>query len=339
MNVWLVRTEDFDKKSFLKIEELLNAYDGPLTFNCHQDTITISDSSIATIEPKKAMEQLVVFRKENRIEPSDFVCIYTNTRLSNNFFTHGDELKNFIIHSGDWKLYTDAGDEFPNAYILYSNILKSFVYKDFETMYQHVHQKETLGCYMDLCVNKKEILLKLRTADICQVCLENIQSKHLDGRIIGQILDAFEGLRKQLLFRNRLQLETKLSRIEITAKGKFLLTDYGNIELKFSPLRKAIYKLFLESNQGYTMAELLNANNTLVKLYQSFQPQKTAEEINATIKGICDPYSMRIHEEISKINAEIVKNLGERISVNYIISGERGDKKIIKYNLIKETSY
>ena len=36
---------------------------------------------------------------------------------------------------------------------------------------------------------------------------------------------------------------------------------------------------------------------------------------------------MRIHEEISKINAEIVQKLGERILVNYIISGERGEKK------------
>lgn len=38
---------------------------------------------------------------------------------------------------------------------------------------------------------------------------------------------------------------------------------------------------------------------------------------------------MRIHEEISKINAEIVQKLGERISVNYIISGERGEKRKI----------
>ena len=77
----------------------------------------------------------------------------------------------------------------------------------------------------------------------------------------------------------------------------------------------------------------------MVKLYQSFQPNKTAEEIDATRKGICDTHSMRIHEEISKINAEIVQKLGERISVNYIISGERGEKRKINYNLIKEKSY
>ena len=44
---------------------------------------------------------------------------------------------------------------------------------------------------------------------------------------------------------------------------------------------------------------------------------------------------MRIHEEISKINAEIVKKLGERVSVNYIISGERGEKWKIKYKFNK----
>lgn len=339
MNVWLVRTEDFEEKSLLIVEELLNAYDGPLTFNSHKHTISTSISSNGIIHPEKAMEYIADFRKQHCIDQTDFVCLYTNTRLSNNFFTHGDGLKNFIIHSGDWNLYTKAGNEFPDAYLLYSNILKSFVYQDYETMYEHVHQNDTLGCYMDLCINKKEILLKLRTADICDSCLEQIQSKHIDGRIIGQIIDAFEGLRKQLLFRNRLQLETKLSRIEITTKGKFILTDYGNIELKFSPLRKAIYKLFLESNEGYTMADLLNADSNLVKLYQTFQPNKTIEEINLTVKGICDPHSMRIHEEISKINAEIVKKLGERISVNYIISGERGEKRKLNYNLIKEKSY
>ena len=55
------------------------------------------------------------------------------------------------------------------------------------------------------------------------------------------------------------------------------------------------------------------------------------------LKTTCQ--NIRIHEEISKINAEIVQKLGERISVNYIISGERGEKRKINYNLIKEKSY
>ncbi len=339
MNVWLIRTEDFEQKSLSKIEELLNAYDGPISFKCHKNIFLNSISKKGSIHPDEALIQMINFRKLYKIDPTDFVCLYTNTRLSNNFFTHGDGFRNFIIHSADWGLYTNAGNEFPDAYLLYSNILKSFVYEDYGKMYSHMHKDSSLGCYMDLCVHKREILLKLRTADICDNCLEHIHDKHIDGRIIGQILDAFEGLRKQLLFRNRLQLETKLSRIEITPKGKFILPDYGNIELKFSPLRKSIYKLFLESKQGYTMADLLGSDSKLVKLYQSFQPNKTFNELNATIQGICDPHSMRIHEEISKINAEIVKKLGERVSVNYIISGERGEKRKINYNLIKEKTY
>jgi hypothetical protein len=339
MNIWLLRTEDFQQKSLMKIEGLLNAFEGPLKFSCHRDVITNSIFRQPLIDPKEAMQVLSDFRKSQKMDETDFVCLYTNTRLSNNFFTHGDGFRNFIIHSSDWHLYTNAGNEFPDAYILYSNILKSFVYQNYDTMYQYMHKVESLGCYMDLCIHKNEILIKLRTADICDNCLEHIHSKHIDGRIVGQIFDAFEGLRKQLLFRNRLQLETKLSRIEITTNGKFMLTDYGNIELKFSPLRKAIYKLFLELKQGYTMVDLLNSENELLKLYQSFQPNKTIEELNSTIKGLCNPHSMRIHEEISKINAEIVKKLGERISVNYIISGERGEKRKIKYNLFKENSY
>lgn len=339
MNVWLVRTEDFDQNSLKKIEELLNAYDGPIAFNCRINSISNSIITRGVINPLLAMSCMADYRRKYKIDEADFVCLYTNTRLANNFFTHGDGFRNFIIHSADWGLYTNAGNEFPDAYLLYSNILKSFVYENYDMMYSHMHKDSSLGCYMDLCIHKREILLKLRTADICDKCLEHIHAKHIDGRIIGQILDAFEGLRKQLLFRNRLQLETKLSRLEITQKGRFILTDYGNIELKFSPLRKAIYKLFLESKQGYTMADLLDSDGKLIKLYQSFQPNKTTEELSTTIKNICDPHSMRIHEEISKINAEIVKKLGERISVNYIISGERGEKRKINYNSIKDKTY
>jgi hypothetical protein len=51
------------------------------------------------------------------------------------------------------------------------------------------------------------------------------------------------------------------------------------------------YKLFLESIQGYTIADLLGADVELVKLYQSFQPNKTAEEIDA------DKKAWRVHTE------------------------------------------
>ena len=47
MNVWLVRTEDFEIKSLAKIEELLNAYDGPLIFKCRKEIIPNSISKSA----------------------------------------------------------------------------------------------------------------------------------------------------------------------------------------------------------------------------------------------------------------------------------------------------
>jgi hypothetical protein len=334
MNVWLLKTEDVSLTSIEKTEELLCAYDGPLVFKFQKALISNEIIKKGVIDLKNVLLRLAEFRKENKINSEDFVCLYTNTPLENNYFTHGDENRNFVIHSGDWDLYTSAGHAYPDAYLLYSNILKSFVYKDYDDMFKNLHKDDTLGCYMDLCANKSEILIKLRTADVCETCLEQIRKKHIDGRIIGQIFDAFEGLRKQLLFRNRLQLETKISRLEINAKGKFVLTDYGNIELRFSPIRKAIYKLFMDSKDGYTIADLFGLGKKILELYQSFQPNKTPTELKSTVDVICDPHSMRIHEEISKINAEIVKQLGERVSVNYVISGERGEKRKINYKEI-----
>ena len=119
--------------------------------------------------------------------------------------------------------------------------------------------------------------------------------------------------------------------MEITAKGKFILPDYGNIEFKFSPLRKAIYMFYLESEEGYTFPEVMDEKKRLLGLYKSFQPNKTDVELSKAIKNICDLRSNSIHQEIAKINAEIVKKLGERISTYYVITGERGGKRKINY--------
>ena len=38
----------------------------------------------------------------------------------------------------------------------------------------YVHE-EAEGCVNDLCQSKKKIILKLRTADICDLCIKKIQ--------------------------------------------------------------------------------------------------------------------------------------------------------------------
>ena len=87
MKVWLVRTADYDSKTLEKVEELLNAYDGPLSFMCHA---AIIDDSIITkgyIFPDKAMNAISKFRKAQKIDSSDFVCFAVRSTISSCFST------------------------------------------------------------------------------------------------------------------------------------------------------------------------------------------------------------------------------------------------------------
>ena len=325
MKAHLIRTSDFSQENLERIKGLLNAFEGPMKFSLHQEVFTIESNFI---NPELMLETIHHWRIKNKISNDDFVCLYTETRLVNNFFTFGDGRKNFLIHSGDWKVFGAEDPVYADAYLLYSNVLKEVVYNsNREILFSKLHKKESRGCYMDLCINKSEIFLKLRTADICSDCLQDIKNSSVDSRLLSQILDAFEGLRKQLLFRSRFEIDLKPSRVMLNNKKKFLLPEFGNVEFKFSPLRKAIYKLFLENKKGFYFTEFPDCMERLLENYTFFQSNKTKKSLEETMRLVCDPFSDRMHEEISKINAEITLKLGDKTAHFYKILGARNEKR------------
>ena len=327
MKAFIVRTENFCTEKLDKVTDLLSAFDGPLKFFQLEEVLQFPTEFLTT---DSIFFELNKLRIDKGIDENQFLCLYTEKRLENNFFTFGDGKRNFVIHSGDWEKYVNHEPEYADAYILYSNILKEAIYKsDLALLFSKLHRDETRGCYMDMCIKKQDILFQLRTADIFHDCLSYIQSQEIDSGLLTQILDAFEGLRKQLLFRKRLVIELKPSRVVIDSRKKFILPEYGNIEFKFSPLRKAIYKLFLDNKNGFLFSELPDCVEELIANYSFFQPNKTKPELSKTIQLVCDPFSDRMHEELSKINAEINRRVGLKLAKFYCILGEKNEKRKI----------
>jgi hypothetical protein len=326
INVYIFRTASFPETNLNDIVRLANVYSGPLHFILGDYTF---NDQIEFFDSKDIFIEMQNVRKKLGIVQDSFTCIYGYHRLSNNYFSMGDGNRNYYIHHKSWDLISTVDAIYPNVFTLFSNILKENVYNDFNLLMNRVHQ-EARGCYMDFCKNKSEVLLQLRTADICNSCIHDIQNSSIDDSILQQILDAFEGLRKQFLFRHRLTIDVKLSPVEITSSQQFILPDFGNIEFNFSPIRKAIYALFLNHPEGFTFQEIVDQEKELTKLYQQFQPKRNRSENKNTIITLLDPLGNALHESISKINREVERKLGKKIAEHYQIRGNRNQRRKIQ---------
>ncbi|MBK7967345.1 MAG: hypothetical protein IPK10_20085 [Bacteroidetes bacterium] len=82
------------------------------------------------------------------------------------------------------------------------------MFKSNEEMAENYHPT-SIGCLMDFCRDKREVSLKMRTADICLDCQKIIQEKNISFQRIKFTLETMDAIREQHLFRERFSLLKK----------------------------------------------------------------------------------------------------------------------------------
>jgi hypothetical protein len=97
--------------------------------------------------------------------------------------------------------------------------------------------------------SKKEIVLKLRTADICQDCMNLISGK-ITMPELYHCLNIMGSLREKMLFAQNFKQSSPLSKMMFDHKNRIFLPEFGNIEIKLRPLEKALFILFLQNPTG-----------------------------------------------------------------------------------------
>lgn len=273
------------------------------------------------------------FRVSNNIQHQDFVILLTERRNEKNWFTGGDEkANNLFVHTGYWDYFIETPHQFPVAYECAASTLRKLMFANFKELNEGIH-KTSIGCMNDFCEQKEQIVLKLRTADICGNCIDIINHKHIDILLVEQTLNIMDGLRKQMLFKNGFSSSRKPSRLEIVNppyQCKILLPDYGNIEIKLTPLEKTLYLLYLKHPEGIAYHELIDYKNELTEIYSKLAKTGATEDIENKISALTNPTDSSTQEKISKIKTKFNNALGEVHASNYIISGARGEKKKIK---------
>ena len=96
-----------------------------------------------------------------------------------------------------------------------------------------------------------------------------------------------------------------------------------------SPLVKAVYFLFLYHPEGIVFKRLSEYRDELIDIYENIK----GEEINAvmmrSVEDVTDPTKNSINEKIARIREAFVTRFDERLAVNYVVRGERGEPKRI----------
>jgi len=366
MDVHLIRSSEVGKELFTKVVDLLQAVSGPIRFRYDvesvvdfsedllEDRMIVDETefgrkhfpmpSACMFEPssrsfplerreaswKILFQKSADYRKRHLIPEDQFVLLITNMPNENNWFAALDEKMpyNGFIHSDDWDFYIDCSAAFPVAYEVMALVLQKQVFNGMADLRNKVHST-AIGCVSDLCMNKREIVLKLRTADICRDCMTELKNK-LPLNVIHHARSIMESLRVKMLFAQNFRQDQPLSRLIINKKKDIFLADFDNIQVRLRPLEKALYFLYLKYPDGIMLSNLCNHRQELCDIYVGISQRGMLKEMEERIGNMTNVLSNSASEKISRIRQAFEEAIGSDLAQYYCIKGDVGDaKKII----------
>jgi hypothetical protein len=328
-----IERKRFNKGKFRRQEGLIMEYEAQALYSSTmRDWPPQYPDYVNIVSWNSIFEKCNHFRTAKNIHKDELVFLLTDFSNDKNWFSGWDlsGIKNSFVHSGQWEYFLPCDPRFPIAYEVMVTVLQGMLFRDFNDALNQVHKKPR-GCINDFCEDKKEVTLKLRTADICTDCQQLLKEKNIDMRIIDQVFSTLDNIRAQMLFRERYKTTLHPSRIEIRGvMKKIYFTDLGDTELKLTPLERTVYLLFLRHSEGLRLSEISNHREWIENTYREIGNSRTVAEFRNSIEQLIDPTENSLSEKISRIKSKIISLAGEDLASHYIIEGARDEKKSIR---------
>lgn len=266
------------------------------------------------------------------IKEDDHVFILTYQANVEKWFV-GSEMhngRNHFIHLLYWNHYILSEPVYPVAYHVMSTILKNQTFGDISGYLPLTHQSPK-GCMMDMCWNKTDVILKLRTADICPDCMKAFVNRTVNKNLLRQALQIFDHVRVQVLFRERFFTVQTLPTLHINlATSELSFPELSDLKVSFRPLEMTVYTFFLRHPMGIILSYLPDYYEELLSIYLTLTPHVDIDQARDRMADLTNPLSNSMSEKISRIKAKLKIMLGEEIAQPFFIQGPNGGLKKIE---------
>jgi hypothetical protein len=275
-------------------------------------------------------QEIQDFRENYSIPEDQFAILLTPTANKKNWFALLDENSpyNGFIHTDEWEHYISCDPAIPIAFEVVALTLQKHIFQKYSDIERLTHER-AIGCISDLCIKKSDIILKMRTADICPKCMTIVQ-EHLSLPEIHHALAILESLRVKMLFAQNFKQNSPPSRLTIGKGGRIFLTDYENIEIRMPSMEKALYILFLRHPDGLHISSLSDYRNELTDIYSQISTRGMAEDMARRITEMTNILNDQISVKLSRIKKAFTDAIGLSLADQYIIQGANAEKKGIK---------
>lgn len=345
MNVHIIRDEHCPLAVYQNVFDKLSKSAGLIRFVKSKDDALIQDDTDDMFDEKErkpmnkyhflSFSQLYdiceKYRRKHSIDKNDHVFLLSGANNYQNWFSNMDhERNNYFVQVTEWELFFGAEIEvsFILCYQVMAWLLKRKIFFSESQVMAAVHTKAR-GCMMDFCQEKRDITLKIRTADLCPDCLNIIKSKDVPFNFLNQVFSLWEEIRKNIIFRERAEFLNRTGRMIINPPKKTLFfPDYGDIVVRLQPKEMAFYQLFISEASGINMNSLIDHAKTLKHYYFKI----TGNDDIAAIENIYAINDNVASQLLSKINKKLVDNLGKTLASYYTIERPMNEPHKIRIN-------
>jgi hypothetical protein len=151
--------------------------------------------------------------------------------------------------------------------------------------------------------------------------------------LMREIEERIEKLRekgiKQYIIERLVLNNKRLSQLTITKQNRIFLHEYF-MEIKMTPLPKAVFFLFLKHPEGIMFSYLPDYREELLEIYKKLKgPSYNEEEARKSVWDVTNPLSNSINEKCSRIREAFVSQFDENWARYYYVDGKRGEAKKI----------
>ncbi len=335
MNVYITSTPGYSKESIKEVTDLLSSVKGEIQFikdgePFTQDQLTLSSSKFEDLSQIRLLsfdglfDLAKTYRKMNTISPNDFVVVISTFANERRWFSATSN-KNIFVDADGWEYFTDKDSKFGIASQIVENIFQSLLGIEFDNAHidPNVHRK-SIGCINDMCNEKSEIMLKLRTGYICNSCLIRARNNNISQLAISQIHRLMQLIRDSMMNFDFLQ---QIIKPEPTIVDAGCNIQIGNSKIDLEDVPKTLFIFYLAHLEGVKVDSLEKGDykEKLLSIYRKLRKGGKKE----TIDLLCLPYtnsSSTFQKVKTNTNKSIINLLGKQLSEFYVISNIKGGK-------------